>query len=81
MSLANGEAHPWHEYWARLAIGDIRGARGDLGAAMAEYKNAAAIAGRRARADPGDAGWQRDLSVSYIKVGDVLGRRAICLRR
>src|SRR5260370_4864213 len=25
-----------------------------------------------AKADPGNAGWQRDLSVSYNKVGDVL---------
>jgi hypothetical protein len=25
-----------------------------------------------ARADPGNAGWQRDLSVSHIKIGDVL---------
>ena len=27
---------------------------------------------RLAKADPGNAGWQRDLSVSYNKVGDVL---------
>ena len=27
---------------------------------------------RLAKADPGNAGWQRDLSVSYDKVGDVL---------
>ena len=31
-----------------------------------------AIADRLARADPGNASWQRDLSVSYNKIGDVL---------
>jgi hypothetical protein len=30
------------------------------------------ISSRLAKADPGNAGWQRDLSVSYNKVGDVL---------
>ena len=30
------------------------------------------IADRLAKSDPGNAGWQRDLSVSYDKVGDVL---------
>ena len=30
-----------------------------------------AIADRLARSDPGNAGWQRDLSVSYNKIGDV----------
>jgi hypothetical protein len=27
---------------------------------------------RLAKSDPGNAGWQRDLSVSYEKIGDVL---------
>ena len=31
-----------------------------------------AIGERLAKSDPGNAGWQRDLSVSYDKVGDVL---------
>ena len=30
------------------------------------------ISDRLAKADPGNAGWQRDLSVSYNKIGDVL---------
>src|SRR3954467_882144 len=30
------------------------------------------IAERLARADPANAGWQRNLSVSYNKIGDVL---------
>jgi hypothetical protein len=36
------------------------------------YRDGLAIADRLAKADPGNAGWQRDLSVSYNKVGDVL---------
>ncbi len=31
-----------------------------------------AIINRLAGADPGNAGWQRDLSVAYNKIGDVL---------
>ncbi len=59
-------------FWARLGLGDTREARGDLTAARAEYDQGASIADRLARADPGNAGWQRDLSVSYDNVGDVL---------
>ena len=36
------------------------------------YRDSLAIADRLAKSDPGNAGWQRDLSVSYDKVGDVL---------
>ena len=35
------------------------------------YQAGLAIAERLAKSDPGNAGWQRDLSVSYDKVGDV----------
>ena len=35
-----------------------------------------AIRDRLAKSDPGNAGWQRDLSVSLDKVGDVQWRRA-----
>nr|MCH9808721.1 TIR domain-containing protein [Alphaproteobacteria bacterium] len=58
-------------YWARLGLGDIRVARGDLSAARADYRAAAVTAQREADANPGNAGWQRDLSVSHDRVGDV----------
>ena len=58
--------------WSRLGIGDIYVSRGDLSAALNEYRDAGAMADRLAKADPNNAGWQRDLSVSYNKVGDVL---------
>ena len=46
-------------------------AQGDLAGALKSYRDGLAIAERLAKSDPGNAGWQRDLSVSYDKVGDV----------
>ena len=57
--------------WAKFGMGDIAQQRGDLGAALATYHEAETIADELAKSDPGNAGWQRDLAVSYNKVGDV----------
>ena len=46
-------------------------AQGDLPAALTSYQASLAISDRLAKADPGNAGWQRDLSVSHNKIGDV----------
>jgi hypothetical protein len=46
-------------------------AQGDLAGALKSYKADLAIAERLAKADPGNAGWQRDLSVSNERLGDV----------
>ena len=46
-------------------------AQGNLPEALKSYQAGLAIADRLAKADPGNAGWQRDLSVSYDKIGDV----------
>ena len=46
-------------------------AQGNLPAALTSYQAGLAIMERLAKSDPGNAGWQRDLSVSYKKVGDV----------
>src|ERR1700732_1057470 len=46
-------------------------AQGDLGAALKSYEARQAIISCLATSDPGNAGWQRDLSVSYEKVGGV----------
>ena len=48
------------------------GEQGNLPAALTSYQASLAIAERLAQADPGNAGWQRDLSVSHNKIGDVL---------
>ena len=42
-------------------------AQGDLKAALKSYSDSLAIFERLAQSDPGNAGWQRDLSVSYDK--------------
>jgi tetratricopeptide (TPR) repeat protein len=59
-------------YWATLGLGDIARAQGSLPDALRHYQAAAAIAEPIARAEPGNAEWQRDLSVSHIRIGDVL---------
>ena len=50
--------------------------RGRLAGALTSYRVSFAIIDRLARADPDNANWQRDLSVSYNKVGDVQRARA-----
>ena len=52
-------------------IGDVQVAQGDLAGALRSYRDGFAISSRLAQSDPGNAGWQRDLSVSYEKIGDV----------
>ena len=47
-------------------------AEGDLLEALKSFRNGLAIADRLAKTDPSNAGWQRDLSVSYTKIGSVL---------
>ena len=52
-------------------VGDVRLAAGDRAGALAAYEESLAIMRKLAAADPGNAGWQRDVSVSLNKVGDV----------
>ena len=47
-------------------------AQGKLDEALKAYRDSLAIRERLAAADRSNSGWQRDLSVSYNKVGDVL---------
>ena len=48
-------------------------AQGKLADALAAYQASLAIAERLAKADADNTEWQRDLSVSHDKIGDVLG--------
>jgi tetratricopeptide (TPR) repeat protein len=70
LSLTAGQ--DGYQYWAQVGLADIKGKRGDLPGALKSYRDSLAIAERLAKADPGNAEWQRDLSVAYNKVGDVL---------
>ena len=54
-----------------VQAGDMRQTSGNLAAALTSYQASHAIFERLAKADPGNAGWQRDLSVSHNKIGDV----------
>jgi tetratricopeptide (TPR) repeat protein len=59
-------------YRAEMRLGQIDKERGSLTTAMERERRALAIAERHVKAAPSDAEWQRELSVCYIKVGDVL---------
>jgi hypothetical protein len=53
-------------------------AKGDFAAALKEYEARRAIGERLVAADPGNAVWQRDLSVAHRRVGDTLqGQRKL----
>lgn len=43
-------------------------AQGNLPEALKSFRDGLSIRDRLAQADPGNAGWQRDLSVSYAKL-------------
>src|SRR5262249_38078277 len=59
-------------YRAMLGLGDVTAAQGNLPSARQLYERAAAMAEPIAKADPGNAGWQRDLSGSQERIGNVL---------
>jgi tetratricopeptide (TPR) repeat protein len=63
------------EWWimvARNRLGDVAVSEGKLAEAVELFEQGKTVSNRLAKADPDNAGWQRDLSVSYDRVGDVL---------
>jgi hypothetical protein len=62
------------------AIGNVQVAQGDLPAALTSYRASHAIAERLAKADPGNAEWQRNLIVSYTKLSDLTGDKMYDVR-
>jgi tetratricopeptide (TPR) repeat protein len=70
--LAEKETEYSHEIsLALIRIGDVYIAEGNINSGLKYFRDSLAIADRLAKADPGNAGWQRDLSVSYDRIGDV----------
>jgi tetratricopeptide (TPR) repeat protein len=61
-----------HEQWPHIALGQLWQTTGDLERALDSYRASLAIAETLARRDPANSVWQRDLSVSHNKIGDVL---------
>ena len=53
-------------------VGDVLMAQGNLAEALKSYQEGLAVADRLAKSDPENAGWQRDVSISYRKIGDVV---------
>jgi len=49
-------------------VGDVLVAQGNLPGALASFKDSLAIRDRLAKADPNNAGWQRDVWVSYWRL-------------
>jgi len=47
-------------------------AQGDLAGALLAYRDSMTIRARLAAADPANFNWQRDLSVSHERIGDIL---------
>jgi tetratricopeptide (TPR) repeat protein len=54
-----------------IQAGDMWLTSGNSAAALTSYQASHDIFERLAKADPGNAGWQRDLSVSHNRIGDV----------
>ena len=63
-----------------IKIGNVLVAQGNLPEALKSFRDSLAIRDRLAKADPDNAGWQRDLSVSYAKLANAY-RTAGQLRR
>ena len=57
--------------WSWIELGDLCVTTAALDPAINSFRHSLAIAERLAEADPGNAGWQCDLSVSYERIGDV----------
>ena len=74
---AAGEVRSRQCRLAARSVGVVREGRRRAGGAGQSRRRARLLSGgprhheRLAKSDPGNAGWQRDLSVSYDKVGDV----------
>jgi len=59
--------NPFSWYWATLGLGDVAEAQGNLPEARRLYEAAVSIAEPIAKADPGNAAWQRDLSIAHTQ--------------
>jgi len=56
-------------------VGDVLVAQGNLPEALKSFRDSLAIRDRLAKADPDNAGWQRDLALSHGRVTTVLARQ------
>ena len=78
---AANPAWRWEQARAHQRMGDLHMERGDVAAALMEYRGYRDIIERLAAADPNNANWQRDLSVAHNKIADVLVAQGNLSRR
>ncbi len=71
--LATAGKDYWLGMWAVGGAGDIHTILGNSAAAMTAFRQAEKFAALRADAEKDNPGTMRDLSVSFEKIGDVLG--------
>ena len=55
-------------------VGDVQVAQGDLADALHPIRRTSPSRNWLAKADPGNAGWQRDLSAAYSKLASVFSK-------
>ena len=75
LALDQNGADPNLLFWARVGLGDIASARGDLDSAVALYREAETKLAPIAEAKPGDVILQYDLAAAKEKFGDALVTR------
>lgn len=56
-------------------VGDVLTSQGNTQDAIKAYRDSLAIAERLSTADPGNAGWQRDLVINNERIGDIALRQ------
>ena len=66
---------PSYIHWCYFLLGDVEAALGNRSTALDHYERGQALVQALAARDPNNAGWQRDLSVSYDRVGDISAAR------
>ena len=64
-----------------VKIGDVLRAQGNLAGSLEAFKASLAIRDRLAKADPGNAGWHRDLALPHGRVARVLAQQGIGTQR
>lgn len=64
-------AEPWLIHWGHLLLGDVLIRLRDGAAALGQYEEAKRLLTALAARDPANTEWQRDLWVSYNKIGDI----------
>jgi tetratricopeptide (TPR) repeat protein len=74
LQLARQAADGRAEADAQMLVGDVHAAQGKLEVAHAAFGQCLAINRRLAAQDPGNAGWQRDLAVTYLALARVEAR-------